>query len=124
MTDPKSNFKAQEDSWDSDGVDPTNDLFFTSRLIRHVERQFCVNTRRISAVGIGQGAGMMHHLACQTVLSRKIASVAAVSGAFYKPKSEDDRFWRVCKMGRRPIPILEIHGDQDKEYPVSSAKKP
>jgi poly(3-hydroxybutyrate) depolymerase len=123
MTDPKSLFEPKEDSWDSDGDDPTNDIFYTARLIKHFETKYCINSRRIYAVGLGQGGGMMHQLACQPQMSRKIAAFAAVGGAFYKPKDKDDHFWGNCRIGRRPIPILEIHGDQDKEYPLVTIKK-
>jgi poly(3-hydroxybutyrate) depolymerase len=123
MTDPESDFEPKEDSWDSDGDDPANDLFYITRLIKHFETNYCINTQRIFAVGLGQGGGMMHQLACQTHLSRKIAAFAAVAGAFYKPRGEEDGFWSKCLIGRRPIPILEIHGDQDKVYPLVPTKK-
>jgi poly(3-hydroxybutyrate) depolymerase len=124
MTDPESNFKPKEDSWDSEGEDPTNDLFYISKLINHFQTRYCINSRRIYAVGLGTGGGMMHQLACQPQLARKIAAYAAVGGAFYKPKSDEDPFWGNCRLGRRPIPIMEIHGEKDDQYPLVAVKKP
>jgi poly(3-hydroxybutyrate) depolymerase len=119
MTDPESAFVPQEYSFDSSSDDdPENDLFFTRNLLNHLETKFCVNTRRIYATGLGMGGGMMHQLACHTHLSRRIGAFASVGSAFFKVAQEDRRLGQ-CLIGRRPIPILQIHGEDDPFYPLN-----
>jgi poly(3-hydroxybutyrate) depolymerase len=72
---------------------------------------------------MGPGGGMMHYLACNTHLSRRFAAFAAVGGAFYEGDGPEDRSWGECLFGRRPVPVLEIHGEDDKKYPLLQATK-
>jgi poly(3-hydroxybutyrate) depolymerase len=116
MTDPESNFRPKEESFDSDDDDLENDLSYTRLLLNHLEHNHCIDTRRVYAVGLGTGAGVVHQLACHTHLSRRIAAYAPVNGAFYRPRGENDRMWGKCLIGRRPIPMLEIHGAENGEY--------
>jgi hypothetical protein len=120
MTDPESGWQPKEDSFDSDNEDINNDLSYTRLLLNHLEHNHCIDTRRIYAVGLGTGAGVVHQLACHTHLSRRIAAYAPINGAFYRPHGEDDRMWGKCLIGRRPVPILEIHGAENPEYPLLS----
>jgi poly(3-hydroxybutyrate) depolymerase len=121
MTDLESAFKPQEYSFDSSGDDdPENDLFLTTNLLNHLESKFCVNTRRIYATGLGMGGGMMHQLACHTHLSRRIGAFAAVGSASFKVE-QVDRLWGQCLLGRRPIPVLQIHGVQDETYALKES---
>lgn len=118
MTDPESGWQPKEDSFDSDNADLNNDLSYTRLLLNHLEYNHCIDTRRIYALGLGTGAGLVHQLACHTHLSRRIAAYAPVNGAFYRPRGADDRMWGKCLIGRRPIPMLEIHGAENPEYPL------
>jgi poly(3-hydroxybutyrate) depolymerase len=123
MTDPKSGFKPQEDTWDSQGEDETNDLFYTKALLKHLGKTYCLNTRRVYAVGLGTGGGLIHQLACQTQLSREFAAFAAVAPAVFKGEGESDRFWGQCPLGRRPVPVLGVSGSDDKTYPVYETRR-
>jgi poly(3-hydroxybutyrate) depolymerase len=124
MGDPESAFVPREDSNDSEGDDSVNDLFYITKLISEVESKYCINNRRIYATGLGTGGGLVHRLACQPQTSRKVAAYAIVGGAFYKPEGKkEDPFWSTCNIGRRPIPILEIHGEQDDMYPLAAKKR-
>jgi poly(3-hydroxybutyrate) depolymerase len=124
MNDPKSGFVPKEDSYDSEGDDPTNDLFYISKLVNEAQSKYCINNRRIYTVGLGTGGGLVHHLACQPQISRKIAAYAAVGGAFYNPEGKkEDPFWSTCNIGRRPIPVLELHGEQDDVYSLTAKKR-
>jgi len=118
MTDPESGWEEKEDSFDISGDDTANDLFYTVALLDHLEKSFCIDLRRIYATGLGQGAGVVHQLACHTHLSRRIAAFAPVNGAFYRPVSPEDLLWARCMIGRRPIPMLEIHGAENQHYPL------
>jgi poly(3-hydroxybutyrate) depolymerase len=122
MTDPKSGFQPQIDTWDSNGEDETNDLFYTKGLLKHLRNTYCLNMRRIYAVGLGTGGGMIHQMACQTQLSREIAAFAAVAPAIFKGKDREDRFWGSCPIGRRPVPILGVSGLEDKVYPADESR--
>src|ERR1700760_3034382 len=119
MTDPSGPFKPNEFSFDSDGDDDDNDIFFTGKLIEHLKDTYCINPRRIYAVGYGTGGGMMRQLACQPAISRKIAAYAAVGAGMFKSEDPEDRFWGKCMIGRRPIPILTIHAEEDELWPAS-----
>ncbi|KAF2675212.1 hypothetical protein BT63DRAFT_474857 [Microthyrium microscopicum] len=118
ITDPQSTWDPEDISFDSDGTDPANDLDYTRVLLNHLERTFCLNTQRIYAVGLGTGGGVVHQLACHTHLSRRIAAFAPINGAFYRPRGSEaeDLLWGKCMIGRRPIPMLEIHGVENGEY--------
>jgi hypothetical protein len=64
---------------------------------------------------MGTGGGMTHLLACNSTLSRRIAAFAAIGGAFYTSDSKDS-IWHTCDIGRRPIPFLEVHGNDDERW--------
>jgi poly(3-hydroxybutyrate) depolymerase len=120
--DPGTEWIPNEFSFDSDGDDLENDIYFTNRLIDHITKKYCVNTRRIFAVGQGTGGGVTRQLACQPAVSRRIAAFAAVGGAFFKSDDPKDRFWGTCMIGRRPISVITIHGDSDNQWPASKDK--
>jgi poly(3-hydroxybutyrate) depolymerase len=123
MTDPGTEWKPSEFSFDSDGDDPENDIFYTSKLIEHIKETYCVNTRRIFIVGQGTGGGMARQIACQPALSRKIAAYATVGAAMFKSDDPEDRFWGTCMIGRRPVPIINIHGEVDEYWPSMEEKR-
>jgi poly(3-hydroxybutyrate) depolymerase len=55
-------------------------------------------------------------LACDPILSSRIAAFAIASGAFFKgtPVKPDSPFNpKHCKPSRSPIPMVEFHGDDD-----------
>jgi poly(3-hydroxybutyrate) depolymerase len=98
-------------------------MFYTKDLLNHISDNYCINKRRVYATGLGQGGGMVHQLACHTHLSRRFGAFAAVGGAFYQSHDSKDRLWGSCMIGRRPIPILEIHGEKDEKYPLEQREK-
>lgn len=95
----------------------TNDIIFTKLLLRDLENLLCIDTSRIYATGLGTGGGMMHLLACDSYLSTRITAFAAVAAGFGVPSRKDkDSPWNQCKPRRRPIPVLEIHGGEDRIF--------
>jgi poly(3-hydroxybutyrate) depolymerase len=90
----------------------TADIDFTHYLVKDMENLMCLDTSRIYAFGLGVGGGMMHMLACHPELSTSFAAFAAVGGIFGRSK-EGKKPWGVCKP-KRQIPILEIHGLEDR----------
>lgn len=86
-----------------------NDIQFTSDLLNYVQKNFCVDSHRVYATGFSLGGGMAYRVAC--ALTNRIAAVATVSGAYY-PLPEG------CHPSR-PLPVLEIHGQADRDAPYT-----
>ena len=84
------------------GVD---DVQFVRDLLDRVERDWCVDRRRVHAMGFSNGAGFSHRLACE--LSERVASIGPVSGTVAIP---------TCAP-RRPVPVLHTHGTLDVVVP-------
>jgi len=77
------------------------DLVFTDQLLDQLEKDLCVDTSRVYATGLSNGAFMSSALACTT--SDRFAAVAPVAGLI----DVDD-----CHP-TRPVPILAFHGTAD-----------
>jgi hypothetical protein len=95
-------------------------------LLKYLEETHCVDTSLIFVAGMGTGGGMAHILACNETMSRRIAAFAVVGGALYTSESKDS-VWHSCNIGRRPIPLLEIHGISDNKWrykPVQAQSNP
>ncbi|KAF2397604.1 alpha/beta-hydrolase [Trichodelitschia bisporula] len=117
---------AKEGYWTSDPMadyepdhtrDNRSDIVRTAALLDHLGTKYCIDTRRVHVAGLGTGGGMTHLFACSPVLSTRIASVAIVGGLFFEAKPGDEsvsgRAWARCRPGRRPVPLLEMHGNAD-----------
>jgi poly(3-hydroxybutyrate) depolymerase len=92
-----------------------NDIQFTSDIIDYLEQNYCIDQTRIWASGKSDGAGFCNTLACDPVLSTKIAAFAPVSAAVYVNSTvcEPDTIAIPCNPGRWNIPMMEFHGEQD-----------
>jgi poly(3-hydroxybutyrate) depolymerase len=92
-----------------------NDINFTSDILNEVESLYCINPNRITVTGKSDGAGFNNVLACDPVLSKRIAAFAPVSGAYYintlpcHPTTVDIP----CSAARSDIPMLAFHGGND-----------
>ncbi|MFD8499114.1 alpha/beta hydrolase family esterase [Amycolatopsis sp. NPDC059657] len=86
-----------------------DDVQFTRDLISSLERQLCVDSRRIYAAGKSNGGGFVGVLACR--MPDRIAAFAPVSGAFY-PQSG------ACDPSQR-APIIDFHGTADTTIPYT-----
>jgi poly(3-hydroxybutyrate) depolymerase len=97
------------------GIGARNDVQFTTDIINEVESLYCINYRRITATGKSDGAGLCNILACDSVLSKRIAAYAPVSGAYYVNKLPCSPFTVgiPCSASRKDIPILAFHGGND-----------
>ncbi|RDW77756.1 hypothetical protein BP6252_05809 [Coleophoma cylindrospora] len=92
-----------------------NDFQFTSDILDQLEQSYCIDRSRIWASGKSDGGGFCNQLACDPVLSKRIAAFAPVSGAFYVNTSPCDAntVSLTCNPGRSNIPLLDIHGGND-----------
>ncbi|KAK5175346.1 uncharacterized protein LTR77_000485 [Saxophila tyrrhenica] len=99
-----------------------DDLGFMNLLISNLTSSFCVDTTRLFAVGHSNGGGFVNVLACDPVLSVKIAAFAGSSAAMYtnfttgnpstiEPVNTVNQ--PVCSPGRNNTPIIEFHGTAD-----------
>jgi polyhydroxybutyrate depolymerase len=88
--------------WDGSLDRSTNpDLVFLDRVLDEVEAERCVDTSRVYATGISNGALMSSTLAC--AMSDRFAAVAPVAGVARPPRCAPDR----------PVPVLAFHGTAD-----------
>jgi polyhydroxybutyrate depolymerase len=83
-----------------------NDVAFIRSLIASLETNLCIDSARVYAAGISNGAGMVALLGCED--STQLAGIAAVAGDYDKLPA--------CHL-KRPVPLLEIHGTSDPVAP-------
>jgi polyhydroxybutyrate depolymerase len=86
--------------WDTD-VGQTRDVAFVTALLDALEREWCVDRRRIYATGMSNGGFFANLLGC--VLHDRLAAVAPVAGARALPGCPQPA----------PLPVLLIHGKED-----------
>ncbi|KAL6901128.1 carbohydrate esterase family 1 protein [Trichoderma evansii] len=103
------------DTWQGVPNITINDVQFTTDILNHIQNQYNIDSARIFATGKSDGAGFCNVLACDSVLSRRIAAFAPVSGAFYinTLPCEANDVHIPCQAGRNNIPFLEFHGGND-----------
>lgn len=84
------------------GLEPSNpDVGFVDALLDQLESQLCLDTSRVYATGLSNGAFMSSTLGC--VRADRITAIAPVAGV---------RFPDGCAPSR-PVPVLAIHGTAD-----------
>lgn len=82
-----------------------DDVAFIRAMVRQIERNYAVDTRRVYATGISNGAMMAYRLACDE--SRTFAAVGIVAGVVFEP----------C-VPSEPVAVIDIHGTNDENVPV------
>lgn len=92
------------------------DLQFVSDLLANVRSNFCVDDSRIYATGMSNGAGFVGTLACSAV-GGQFAAFAPVAGSFYTDVNGTG-----CSPARKPLPMLEIHGQADTTVPYNGGQ--
>lgn len=93
--------KAQENKVD--------DVGFLREVIRRVEKQASIDSKRIFATGMSNGAMMSWRLACEAPEIRAIAPVAGTDNT------------ALCKPAR-PVPVIEFHALDDDHVPFKGGK--
>lgn len=91
-------------------VSNVDDLSFTRALVAQVQEQACIDARRVYAVGVLTGGGMVHDLACHAA-----DIFAAVSVAAFDLLQEDVD---ACKPSR-PISEIAFRGTADPRVPYA-----
>jgi len=78
-----------------------DDVRFVTQLLDALEQELCIDTHRVYATGMSNGAGMATTLGCE--LGKRFAAIAPVSGVNLTGK---------CP-GRGAVSVLAVHGDAD-----------
>lgn len=102
-------------TWNAGGfwkiANKSDDIGFVSKLLDELPKVVNVDSKRIYATGMSNGAMMCYRVAAE--LSERIAAVAPVSGTMvieeFKPK--------------RPVPVMHFHGTADKLVPFGEPGK-
>ena len=97
-----------EAHWNITAVKPRgepDDVAFIGDLLDALESQLCIDTARVFATGISNGAAMSVRLACS--LSDRVVAIAPVAGVYF-PLS--------CS-ATRPVPVIAFHGTEDEVLP-------
>jgi hypothetical protein len=108
---------------DADPPPNVNDIDFTEKLLNRMSSRLCIDTDRIYTTGMGTGGGMMHLLACSATLSDRIAAFAGVNVNIFEGfaskagrtdiKDPARLLWEKCRAQRRPVRVMEIHGENN-----------
>lgn len=88
-------------------VDTRAEVQFIADLIDKISDDYNIDSTRVYANGLSNGAGMAVLLGCQ--LSERIAAIGSVSGAYLLP-------WDQCVQSR-PVPVIAFHGTEDPIVP-------
>jgi polyhydroxybutyrate depolymerase len=87
-----------------------DDVAFINALLDDLQRSYQVDTRRIYATGMSNGAVMTYRLASE--LSNRIAAIAPVAGSMGTEISQPNR----------PVSVLHFHGTLDEYVPFLGGK--
>lgn len=87
-----------------------DDVFFIKKMIEDIHTKFLIDTRRVYVTGMSNGAMMAYRLACE--IPDKIAAIIPVSGTLAVDNCDK----------AKDIPVLHIHGDQDKNVPFAGGR--
>lgn len=92
--------------WNAAPVPDNGDVVFLTDLLDHLEATLCIDTGRVFAVGMSNGAQMSSLLACR--LGRRVDGIAAISGV---------EFDEPCP--GPPVPVIAFHGAEDPIVPYA-----
>ncbi len=90
-----------------------DDVAFVGALLDKLSDDLCIDSSRVFATGVSNGAMMAVRLACS--LSSRIAAIAPIAGAYYPPVFSDEPD-ETC-LDTRPVPMISVHGTADQSIP-------
>ena len=94
-------------------AEQVDDVGFVRALLDTLAARAAVDTARVYATGLSNGAMMAYRLAAQA--SDRIAAIAPVAGSMVVPERRGEgRRPTLAVPGRRPVPIMHIHSVDDK----------
>ncbi len=83
-----------------------DDVGFLRAMVAQIERDYSIDTRRIYASGLSNGAMMAYRLACDA--SDIFAAVGIVAGVVFPP----------CEPSQA-VSVIDIHGTNDENVPIA-----
>lgn len=92
-----------------------DDVEYANKVLDDIAGRDNVDGARIYATGLSNGAMMSHRLAC--AVADRISGIAAVSGGSGEFDQDLNRYF-ICTPAR-PIPVLHIHANNDRNYPYA-----
>lgn len=92
-----------------------DDVAYVSAVLDDLVANHNVNTAKVFSTGFSNGGMMSHRLACS--VADRIAGVAAVGGASGQFDADRNEYY-MCNPAR-PIPVLQIHATNDRNYPFT-----
>jgi len=90
-------------------IQNTPDVQFIRDMVAQIEKDYCIDPKRIFVSGFSNGGMLSHRLACE--FSERVAAIGAVSGTMAIDP---------C-IPKRAVPILHIHGTSDIVVPYDNA---
>jgi poly(3-hydroxybutyrate) depolymerase len=120
-----ANADAVKNTWQGVPNINTNDVQFTTDILNEVESRYCINPSHITATGKSDGAGFTNVLACDSVLSKRFAAFAPVSGAYYVNTlpCAPSTVKILCSAARNDIPFMAFHGGNDTTIPYLGGER-
>ena len=116
---PDSASKPEKMGWNSQVNTPGADTAFIRELIAHLTATQPVDPQRVYLCGFSTGALLTHRLAAE--LSDQIAAAGVVSGSFFWTLRNGPVESTVAPTPARAVPIVILHGAQDKNVPLEGA---
>lgn len=92
-----------------------DDVAYVNAVLDDLAANHDVNIAKIFATGFSNGGMMSHRLACS--IADRIAGIAAVGGASGQFDAARNEYY-TCNPAR-PIPVLQIHATNDRNYPFT-----
>jgi polyhydroxybutyrate depolymerase len=93
--------------WTYPGLGATDDIGFVGALLDRIESQLCVDSRRVFAAGMSNGAAFSSFVAC--AMPDRITAIAAIAATAYP----------VSCMTARAIPVISFRGTDDACVPFA-----
>lgn len=90
--------------------DNVDDIKFVQKILSDLEPVITVDSNRIYAAGLGNGAIMAYRLACE--LSGTFSGIAAVQGPLFYEECQPDN----------PVAVLHVHGLNNPIFPFSGGE--
>lgn len=92
-----------------------DDVAYVNAVLDDIAANYNVNTAKVFATGFSNGGMMSHRLACS--VADRISGIATVGGASGQFDADRNEYY-TCNPAR-PIPVLQIHATNDRNYPFT-----
>jgi polyhydroxybutyrate depolymerase len=98
-----------------------NDGAFLDEVIRDASARHRVDPARVYLAGFSNGGMLVYRYGAER--SERLAGMAVVAGAFAGRPDADSPAWKP-QPPARPVPLLVLHGDEDRHVPMAGGRSP